>query len=129
MTSQVFHHYRAWEDWAYGMWNDPQNPGLEAAHAAAVLADPELFAEAARIMLAEWPNAAQQNLTNLRRSGRSWVGQATCCWLADLSESATRSAWWLLSPEERVTANQVADQVVAEWRRSRLFQAMSGHRA
>lgn len=121
MTSQVFHHYRLWEDWAHGMWDDSPNPAREAEHAAAILSDIDLFAEAARIMLAEWPNAARQNLTNLRRSGRSWIGQATCCWLAGLSETATRTAWWLLSPEERLAANQVADQVVAEWRRQRLL--------
>lgn len=111
------------------MWNDPQDLTREMEHAASILSDPELFMEAAQIMLTEWPNAAQQNLTNLRRSGRSWVGQATCCWLAGLSESATRSAWWLLSPEERTTANQVVDQVVAEWRQARRLEDASDHHA
>lgn len=110
-----------------GMWHDPQDSAREAEHAAAILSDPDLFAEAARIMLAEWPNAAQQNLTNLRRSGRSWIGQATCCWLAGLSETATRTAWWLLSPGERTVANRVADEVVAEWRETRRLLMVSGN--
>jgi hypothetical protein len=129
MTSQVFHHYRSWEDWKHGMWSEPRDPATEASHAADILSDPTLFGEAAREMLAEWPNAAQQNLTNPRSAGRSWVGQATCCWLADLSESATRSAWWLLSAEERDAANQVADEAVAEWRRTRQIQTAGGHHA
>lgn len=100
-----------------GMWRDPGDPVTEARQAAEILADPDLFDEAARLMLTEWPHAAQQNLTNLRRSGRSWVGQAACCWLAGLSESATRAAWWLLTSEERTAANRVADEVVKNWRR------------
>jgi predicted DCC family thiol-disulfide oxidoreductase YuxK len=52
-----------------------------------------LFRDAARVMFREWPNATEHNLTtNLASNRYSWVGQATCCHLANVPELATRAA-------------------------------------
>lgn len=114
---QVFHHYTLWEDFKAGMWMPPTT-GAEG-QAAAILSDPKVFGEAARVMVQEWPIAAEQNLTNPTVNRQAWIGQATCCHLAGVPESATRAAWWTLTDEERTIANGVADQVIREWEQTR----------
>jgi hypothetical protein len=112
---QVFHPYTAWEDWRAGMWQVPSGGTAEMERAAQILGDPDLFLDAARTMLADWPNAAEQNLTDMAQNRRAWVGQATCCHLAGIAEQATRLAWWTLTAVEQYAANQAADQAITEW--------------
>lgn len=119
--TQVYHHYTAWEDWQAGMWQNPSTD--EAAQAAAILSDQPLFLEAARTMLGGWPNAAEHNLTDLGQNRLAWIGQATCCHLAGVSEAATRAAWWTLTPEERDAANVTAHVAMQEWETARAEHA------
>jgi hypothetical protein len=119
MSDQVFHPYTAWEDWAAGMWQVPVNPTEGMRRSAHILSDPVVFLDAARAMLREWPTAAEQNLTDMARNRRAWIGQATCCHLAGVPEAATRQAWWTLTAEEQLIANQVADKACAEWESER----------
>lgn len=119
MTEQIFYPHFVWEDWLAGMWQTPDKVTSEVQLAAHILSSPELFYHAALVMLNDWPNSAEHNLTNLRQNRYSWVGQATCCHLARVSESATRQAWWTLTTTEQVVANQTADRAVIEWERNR----------
>jgi hypothetical protein len=115
---RVFHPYTEWEDYQAGMWG-PVAVDAHTAAAAAVLGEPDVFYGAAVDMLAAWPKAAEHNLTNLEQNRRAWVGQAACCYLVGVPESATRLAWWLLLLDERDAANAVADRVISEWERAR----------
>lgn len=120
MPDPVFHPYTRWEDWQAGMWQTPTDLDQDMQRAAHILGAPDLFRAAARTMLAEWPNAAEHNLTtNLASNRYSWVGQATCMHLARVPEMATRAAWWTLTPAEQRAANQVAADTIAEWERHR----------
>lgn len=119
MPDQVFHPYTAWEDWQAGMWQAPPNLTADMERAAHILASPDVFREAARAMLRDWPNAAEHNLTAMIQNRRAWVGQATCMHLAQVPEEATRQAWWTLTVPEQYAANMVADQAIAEWERER----------
>ena len=116
---QVFHPYTSWEDWQAGMWQVPADVTAEMEQAAHILGDPQVFLSAARAMLLEWPNAAEQHLTDMAQNQRAWVGQAACCHLAGITEQATRLAWWTLTPDEQYTANAIADQAIAEWQVNR----------
>lgn len=116
MADRVFHPYTRWEDWQAGMWQAPANLSEESKHAAHILSDPDTFRDAARLMLADWTQAAEHNLTDMQQNCRSWVGQATCCHLAGIKEFSTRAGWWTLTAAEQLAANEVADQVIAEWR-------------
>lgn len=118
VTDQVWHPYTAWEDYQAGMWTDRITPN-QVDQAAHILSEPDVFLPAARAMVGDWPNAAEQNLTDMSQNRRAWVGQATCCHLANVPEAATRRAWWTLTVPERDDANEVADQVVVEWETAR----------
>lgn len=115
MPDQVWHPYTAWEDWQAGMWQTPVDVTADMERAAQILGDPAVFLDAARIMLREWPAAAEHNLTDMAQNRRAWVGQATCCHLAGVPEQATRLAWWTLTAAEQYAANQAADLALAEW--------------
>lgn len=120
MPDPIYHHYMEWEDWRAGMWEAPQDMEPSMAQAARILSDPNLFRTAARVMLADWINAAEHNITTAPAANTySWVGQATCMHHARVPESATRLAWWTLTPTEQATANGVAAEVIAEWRAAR----------
>ncbi len=113
--SRVHRPYMEWEDWAAGMWNGSDDFLADVARAVHILGSPEIFRTAAAAMVADWSNAASHNLTDTGQNRRSWVGQATCCHLAGIPESATRAAWWELTEAEREAANAVADEVIAGW--------------
>lgn len=119
MPDQVFHPYTAWEDWQAGMWQAPTDVTDEMMQAAHILSDPAVFLSAARAMLVDWTCAAEQNLTDMQQNRRAWVGQATCCHLAGITEQATRQAWWTLTVDEQYAANQIADQAIVEWEHAR----------
>jgi hypothetical protein len=119
VPDQVFHPYTAWEDWQAGMWQSPTDVTADMERAVHILSSPSVFLSAARAMLRDWPNAAEHNLTDMAQNRRAWVGQATCMHLAQVPEEATRQAWWTLTVAEQYTANQVADQAIAEWRHER----------
>jgi hypothetical protein len=116
--AQVFHHYAEWEDWKAGLYRCAViNEDTERA--ARMLANPEAFYMAAKMMLRDWPRAAEHNLTNREQNRRAWIGQATCCYSSNAPEGATRLAWWVLLADERDRANAVADRVIAEWEAAR----------
>lgn len=118
MSEQVFHPYPDWEDWQAGMYRCVVvNEATERA--ARMLANPEAFYMAAKMMVRDWPNAAEHNLTNREQNRRAWVGQAACCYSTNAPEVSTRLAWWVLLEAERDAANAVADRVIAEWEAAR----------
>lgn len=126
MPEQVFHPYTAWEDWQAGMWQAPPDVAAEMEQAAQILRTPAVFLDAAQKMLRNWPNAAEHNLTDMAQNRRAWVGQATCCHRAGITEQATRLAWWTLSAIEQYRANLTADRAVAEWQLEREFVQRPG---
>lgn len=119
---RLYHPYTNWEDWQAGMWNPTVREG-DTERAAEILGNPDLFRGAARAMLRDWPRSAEQNLTGGLNNRRAWVGQATCCHLANIPEHATRTAWWTLTTEEQRAANQTADEAIVEWLEERELDA------
>jgi hypothetical protein len=109
-----YHGFRLWEDWQAGMWAE-DGPAGGTEESARLLSDQSLFAATAAEMLEHWPVTAEHNLTAPGKR-RSWVGQASCCYLIGATEEQVREAWWLLTAEERDAANSVADDVVSGWR-------------
>lgn len=109
--------YTEWEDFRAGMYRDATNAEREAMTAAAVslLSDPHRLVAAMRSVTVEWRLAAEANLHE-PPNNRAWLGQAACCFAAGVPEELTRAAWGVLTDQQRVGANRVADQVIDEWR-------------
>jgi len=109
--------YTEWEDWQRGMYRDIPKSQADSfiADAAALLSSPHKLAAAMRDVTMRWPIACEVNLRE-EPNNRAWLGQAACCYSADVPEDLTRQAWGRLTDEQRADANKVADSVISEWR-------------
>lgn len=110
--------YTEWEDYKAGMYQEssPEHRGQLIAAAALLLADQHKLLAAMRSVTIEWRVASDANLHEYPNN-RAWLGQAACCYATGATEDLTRSAWGVLTDQQRVLANAVADQVIDEWRR------------
>jgi len=113
--TRKYHPYTVWEDFRSGMYVPSVNPDEDAAQSKELLSNPEALREAMADVVAAWPTAAQQFLTNTNSNRRSWLGQAACCHRLGVPAIATRAAWWLLTEDQRDMANATADDVIHRW--------------
>lgn len=114
--SQIFHHYEKWEDWKAGLFDSVCERFDEKLNLSKeVLQDEDKFLFIARDMVSEWKYSAEQNLSDKSMNRQAWIGQASCCFNHKAPEFVTIQAWWMLSDEERIKANKIADIVILEW--------------
>ncbi len=106
-----------WEDYCAGLYSTQSVDAARRADSARLLADPGGFAEVAREMLREWPNAARQQLSHMWSGRNAWLGQAACCYAHGATAADTRAAWGTLSNRQQSEANAVARQVRIAWER------------
>ena len=114
--TRVYHHYEKWEDWKDGMYRlDLEAQEHITLRAARLLSDPALLGIAMRHVIRGWPHSSAVNLSNRSRNRQAWLGQASCSLICGATEDLTKAAWHRLSHAEQLAANQVADEVIAEW--------------
>ena len=117
---RIFHPYWLWEDFNAGLytlmghWTEQQEEEM-VEKAKALLCDSQLFRKVALEVIAKWKHAAEVNLTNPSRNKQAWIGQASCCYHFGVPEYITKYAWRLMTPEQQLEANQVADSVIQVW--------------
>jgi hypothetical protein len=111
--------YTEWEDYVAGLyaltWEGTQRDAME------LLSDPGRLRSGMHQALALWPKASEHHLSDDAVNSRAWLGWAACGILARVPAHATRAAWWLLSEDQRVAANAVADDVIRYYMGARLF--------
>lgn len=114
---RVFHPYENWEDFKHGMYRMPgtQDSTHSVVLSKGLLQCPAQFYLVAFQMIQDWTIAAETNLSNRSRNRQAWIGQASCCFNHNASESQTKEAWWMLTDEQRQAANDVADEIIAVW--------------
>jgi len=115
MSKQIHHPYTVWEDFRAGMYAPSSRPAEDEQAAQALLSNPSGLREAMADVIAAWPKASQQFLTNLDSNRRSWLGQAACCHRLGVPATATRAAWWRLTEDQQDMANAAADDVIRRW--------------
>lgn len=106
--------WERWEDYAAGMFSDGNDPDT-IAEAAALLSDPDAFADAASEMLRSWPEAAYHNLRLIPTGQLAWIGHATCCYALGAKRAETCTAWGFLSTSQQFVANEVAKSCRSTW--------------
>lgn len=77
-----------------------------------LLSNKEMFYKSALEMVESWGVSSSENLTNTHSNRRSWIGQATCCYVHHVPETLTRDAWGQLTNKQRNEANYEADKVI-----------------
>lgn len=115
--NQIFHNYKTWEDYKFGMYENiafmDDEPLIRQC--IDVLSCPEWLWECMTFVSHNWRFSAEQNLTNLSRNRQAWLGQASCCWINGAPEYITKLAWNRLTEKQQNKANQVADEVIKDW--------------
>jgi hypothetical protein len=115
---RVFKKYTDWEDYQNGMFDDPPKNIEDSINLSLfLLRDEELFYKVGLNVICNWKNSSEVNLTNKSSNRRSWVGQACCSYMFQVTERATRKAWSILTEKEKVIANKVADKIIDEYER------------
>lgn len=56
------------------------------------------------------------NFTNKMFNPISWLGQATCNLIYEATAKETINAWLSMTKEEQIRANNIAKEVIEEWR-------------
>lgn len=116
----VYYHYSLWEDFHAGMYEEQKDGRSDRVQLAVkLLTSPkELYVQMSRVTK-EWKIACEHWFT-VNKSHRAFLGQSACCIWKGVHEDETREAWGLITEEQRITANKVADKVYSEWERSYL---------
>lgn len=111
---QVYYPFTEWEDYKNGMYATSNDEKL-IKYATNLLCDKVIFYRKAKEMVSEWKISAEVNLTNLSTNRKSWIGQATCCYVHKVPESLTRLAWNSMHVHQQKSANSVAEKIIKEW--------------
>ncbi len=123
-TPETLHfHYLLWEDWRNGMYARLQRDHT-IGDCVTLLSSPA-FGEALGEVIQQWPVATAQNLSNVYKNHQPWCGRAACSYEFGATISEVNEAWKLLSFEQRLKANEIADQYTYLWRTSKMRGQMS----
>ena len=118
---RIHHPYWKWEDYKAGLYNNIEEIYTEkeleflSNMVKELLCDPEVFYFIALKVIHEWKYSSEENLTNDSRNKQAWIGQASCCYALFVPEFITKMGWHLMTPQQQVEANCVADKVILEW--------------
>lgn len=119
---RIYHPYWLWEDWQNGLFEtdgyDEKETERLTELAKSLLENQEEFFRIAKEVITEWKYAAEMNLSNKGRNRQAWIGQASCCYKYKIPEYMTKYAWRMMSEENRIKANNTADNVIATWERN-----------
>ena len=114
---QVYVQYQYWEDYKNGMWRK-LSKSEESEHFERVLAftsDYIKYGNAMKEVVKKWPNTMLNSLTNVSINRRAFLGHCACSYELNCPEYLTRKAWKYLTNQQRVLADNVAQQTIDEW--------------
>lgn len=114
---RVYHQYHLWEDYKNGMYKDANiiDKDIHVFKSINLLKDTQMFYDVCVKLIIEWPYSSEENLTNLSKNRRAWLGAAACSFNHKCPEYLTRVAWSLLNELDKQKANIVADKVIKEY--------------
>lgn len=115
MIQKYYTHYKNWEDWQNGMYRDVNNKQYYIQKSIECLRNP---GKSMLKVIKEWNYSCKENLSDLSSNRKSWLGQAACCIEFKSPEHCTREAWGLLTKEERINANIIAEKIIRKWEES-----------
>ena len=115
---RIYYRYELWEDYQNGMYNEcKQGREQRVVEAAHILGDAETCLKAMKKVISEWKISTEYNLSNNGVNRKAWLGQAACSCYANIHEDETREAWGLMTEEQRIEANRIAQTLINQWER------------
>lgn len=110
----VWKNYKEWEDYKNNMYGNNNDNGI-IDQCFEILTSDNLK-ENMYNTTQTYKISAKVNLTNKMFNPVSWLGQATCNCLIGASAKETCQAWLRMTKEQQVRANNIAKEVIKEWR-------------
>lgn len=124
--TRVYHTWDKWECYPAGFYEVAKD-GMEEENCKLAyrdfLADHKKFRVALDRVLKEWPKSTEHYLTNERMNRIAWLGQAAAC-IALGIPARFRSGYFLLTDEQRKSADLVALEYLNRWLNARGFDSV-----
>ncbi len=89
-----------------------------------LLLDIEEFKRILRLIIKEWPNSCEHNLTNERMNRIAWMGQAALCYKFGIP-ARYRGGYHLLDDEQKKMADDAALEIINEWMQLKGYEPMT----
>lgn len=117
MIEQIFHPFTKWEDNQFGMYKTTcfMDQHQMMSECYQLLSCPEWLWETMGFVTHHWRYSCEHFLSNLNRNRQAWLGQAACCFMHGAPEYITKMAWGMLTTEQQIAANKVADEIILDW--------------
>lgn len=114
--TRIFHPYDKWEDFRHGFYGGmdyPKDNTLELY--ASLLRDLPKFEAALKVIIKEWPNSCEHNLSNEAMNRIAYLGQASCALIYNVPSNVSMGGYNLLSLEEQKAADAMAQKYLNLW--------------
>jgi len=118
--NRIFHTWDKWECYPAGFYESthPSKAHKECEDLfKKTLSDQNLFAAALDGLIKEWKNSCEHYLTNNSMNRIAWLGQAAVCYSTGVPARYS-SAWFDISEETRIEANETALIYLNKWLKS-----------
>lgn len=113
---RVYYPYEMWEDYKNGMYNECKDGREERVkQAAKILGTSDICTKAMQKVVSEWNICTEYNLSNCEVNRKAWLGQAACSCYGNIHEDETREAWGIMTEQQRVQANRIAQAIIDKW--------------
>lgn len=110
----IWEDYKTWECYQNGMYENGHNKEI-VQQCYEILTSNDLK-ENMIDTTKTYEIATRVNFTNQMFNPISWLGQATCNLLIGATAQETCQAWMQMSKEQQTKANNIAKEVIEEWK-------------
>lgn len=116
--NRIYHTWDKWECYPAGFFEVNAPKGLTDDDCVnlykELLQDIPEFKRIMRLIIQEWPNSCEHNLTNDRMNRIAWMGQASLCYKYRIP-ARYRGGYNLLTEDEQRNADEAALEIINEW--------------
>lgn len=114
---RIYKPYHLWEDWLNGMWRQVDSEQYDSYLKWAIYftGDHVKYGESMGLVIKEWKNTMLHNLTNQSMNKRAFLGHCACCFNSGCPEYIVRDAWKLLTEQQRINADAIAQKHIDNW--------------
>ena len=102
------------------MWRDvsSKEKAEMIPKAAEFTGNATLYGAAMLRVASEWPVSCENSLTDTSQNRKAWIGHAAACLQMGFPEHVTRQAWGMLTEQQQVEANDMAEKAIQRWEES-----------
>ena len=116
---RIYHRWENWECYPAGFFEVHPPKGMTDEECEEtykeLLTDIPEFKRIMYLVIRDWPNSCEHNLTNERMNRIAWMGQAALCYKYGIP-SRYRGGYHRLSEKQKYEADKAALEVINYWR-------------